>query len=242
VETIGDAIYEALKENTIIESEPWALERVGNIMKRLAAAHPAAGEFKVVIPWMEKTFAFTAPGRYIFFCRGLFQLCSSEDMAAMVIAHEIAHHDLGHFHAIPDWLARMVGSAGVVALGVFMRAEHFLYGPERECDADRRALEMCIVARYDPLECIALMDKLEKIALDFHDLGAVYGLDGNDEDELSSDASFNTKFRIWLYQRRRGYLPIQDRRAVLLKHLHFLKTGDESAAPPDHLTTVPESS
>ena len=232
METIGEAIYEALKENTIIESEPWALERVGNIMKRLAAAHPPASEFEVVIPWMNDISAFTAPGRYVFFCRALFQLCPSEDMAAFVIAHEIAHHDLGHLHALPDWLMKMVGAAGVVALGVFKRAEHFLYGPEMECEADRRALEMCIVARYDPLECIALMDKFEKAALDMRDLGAVYGVNQDDENELSSDASLNTKLRIWLYQRKRGYLPIQDRRTMLLRHLNFLQTGDEASAPP----------
>jgi predicted Zn-dependent protease len=231
METIGDAIYDALKENTIIESEPWALDRVANIMKRLAAAHPPAGEFEVVIPWMNEVSAFTAPGRYIFFCRALFQLCSSEDMAAMIIAHEIAHHELGHLHALPDWLARMVGSAGVVALAVFKRAERFLYGPEKECDADRRALEMCIVARYDPLECIAFLDKLEKVALDMRDTGAVHGVDRDDDDELSADASLNTTLRRWLYERRRGYLSIQDRRIMLLTHLHFLTTGDRRAAP-----------
>lgn len=110
METIGDAIYDALKENTIIESEPWAVERVDHIVKRLGAAHAPAGEFQVIIPWMEKMTAFTASGRYVFFSRALFQLCDSEDMAAMVIAHEIARHDLGHVHAFPEWLAKLGGS------------------------------------------------------------------------------------------------------------------------------------
>lgn len=111
-----------------------------------------------------------------------------------------------------------------------MGAVRSLYGPEQECDADRRALELCIAAGYDPRKCIGIMDKLEKIALDVHDLGAVYGPDEENDDELSSEASLKTKVQIWLYQRRRGYLPIQDRREMLMSHLELLETGVESKA------------
>ena len=60
---------------------------------------------------------------------------------------------------------------------------------------------------------------MELIALDYHDLGAVYGLDPDSDQELSQEASLVTKARIWLYQRKRGYLPIQDRRAELAKYV-----------------------
>jgi hypothetical protein len=56
------------------------------------------------------------------------------------------------------------------------------------------------------------------IALDVGDLGAVYGLDTESDRELSPDASPLTKARIWLYQRERGYLPIQDRGAELQRY------------------------
>jgi hypothetical protein len=60
---------------------------------------------------------------------------------------------------------------------------------------------------------------LELIALDYGDLGAVYGLDTESDRELSADASPLTKARVWLYQRERGYLPIQDRLAELRRHI-----------------------
>jgi len=93
-----------------------------------------------------------------------------------------------------------------------------IHGPELECDADRLAIEMCIAAGYDPFECLKLFDKLEKISLDMNDLETVFGPDESD-DELLPDASRVTKIKIWLYQRKRGYLPIRDRRQMLIHHL-----------------------
>jgi hypothetical protein len=57
------------------------------------------------------------------------------------------------------------------------------------------------------------------IALDYGDLGAVFGLDPESDQELSPTASAMTKARIWLYQRERGYLPIQDRQAAVQRYL-----------------------
>jgi len=49
-------------------------------------------------------------------------------------------------------------------------------------------------------------------------LKAVFGPDESD-DELLPDASKATKIKIWLYQRKKGYLPIRDRRQMLVHHL-----------------------
>jgi len=71
------------------------------------------------------------------------------------------------------------------------------------------------MANYDGQKCIGLFNKL---ALDMGDIEAVFGPDESD-DELFEDASWDTKIRIWLYQRKRGYLPIRDRREMLVRHL-----------------------
>jgi len=58
---------------------------------------------------------------------------------------------------------------------------------------------------------------LEVLPLDVGDLNAVFGPQESD-DELAEDASWGTKLRIWLYQRKRGYLPIRDRREMVKQH------------------------
>lgn len=219
LDQIGDVIYSAIKENAIIESAPWAIERVDRVLKRLHQVRGKGDQFSVVIPWIEKYTAFTVPGRYIFFARQLFQLCDCDDMAAMVIAHEMSHHDLGHTKVFPDWFRNVTNlDVKVLIFALYRIVETRIYGPEQECDADRNALELCVKAGYDGQKCISLFNKLEKLALDMGDIDAVFGPDESD-DELSEDASWSTKIRIWLYQRKRGYLPIRDRREMLVKHL-----------------------
>jgi hypothetical protein len=71
---------------------------------------------------------------------------------------------------------------------------------------------------------------LELVALDYGDLGAVYGLDPESDRELSAEASVMTKARVWLYQRERGYLPIQDRQAELARYISS-RTGKPTGMP-----------
>src|SRR5262249_40130903 len=106
---IGDIIYGAMRDNVVIEREAWAIDRVERVMTRLGNARGKQNEFIVIIPWLQDfPSAFTAPGRYIFFSRSLFQLCRCDEMAAMIIAHEIAHHDLGHTRLLHGWLASAI--------------------------------------------------------------------------------------------------------------------------------------
>jgi len=111
-----------------------------------------------------------------------------------VIAHEIAHHKLGHMKMFPDSFSiNLANNIKILLAGKYRLIESRLYGPEQECDADRLAIEMCIAAGYDPFECIEIFDKFEKIALDRNDLGAVFGPDEAD-DELASAAQINAQY------------------------------------------------
>ena len=223
---LGDLIYAAIEENTIIESEPWAVERVERVLKRLHAARGKGDEFSVVIPWIEEFTAFTAPGRYIFFARRLFQLCDSDDMAAMVIAHEMSHHDLGHMDVFPDWFGDVTNlDVQVVILALYRIVETRIHGPELERDADLNALELCIKAGYDGQTCIRVFKKLEKFALDMGDIQGVYGPDDPDGD-APDDASWSAQIRTWLYQRKRGYLSVRDRHESLLNYLDQITGGN----------------
>jgi len=210
--SIGQWLHDELEAEVLFEKEGWALDRVTRVMARLNHHRPEGRPLTVVIPWITAATALTAPGPYIFFYRGLYQLCPDDDVTAFVIAHEMAHHDLGHLNLVPEWMGR-IGQrwGGKVAVIVAAAAAKRLYGPERECDADEYALRLCIRAGYDPERCLRLFQILENYFLDQGDVAAVVGTDVESDEELEPTATRVTKFRVWAYQRRRGYLPIRDR-------------------------------
>jgi hypothetical protein len=115
---------------------------------------------------------------------------------------------------------QIVGLPGATLFAfAFNALERRLYGPEKECEADRHAMDLCLTAGYDGRRTLELFEVLEHHALDMGDCDIVFGPDKDSDDELDSDASWMTKAQIWLWQRRRGYLPIRDRREMLTKYL-----------------------
>jgi len=66
---------------------------------------------------------------------------------------------------------------------------------------------------------LGVFDVFRNYLLDLGDIDGVYGLDQDSDEELSPDADFMTKARIWLWLRRKGYLPIEDRKAELERWL-----------------------
>jgi len=164
--------------------------------------------------------AFTTPGRYIYFSRRLYEVCATDDQVAFIVGHELAHHDLGHvalFHGCSERISRLPG-ARLFAL-CFHGLEKLLYSPQNECDADRHGLELCLSSGYQGERCLEVFDILEQRALDMGDLDIVYGPDIDSDNELDENASWTTKARIWAWQKRKGYLPIRDRREMLRNYL-----------------------
>ena len=217
--SFGEWLHEQIRETVIFETEAWAIDRVRRVEERLQAGRPDSARLIVEIPWLDVVTAFTAPGRYIFFSRRLYERCSTDDQVAFVIGHEIAHHDLGHVNLLAGWAHKVIGLPGATLFAfAFHALERRLYGPEAECAADRHGLDLCLAAGYQGNRALELFDILEQHALDMGDYDIVYGPDESD-DELDEDASWLTKAQIWAWQRKRGYLPIRDRRQMLIKHL-----------------------
>ncbi len=221
---LGAMIFAAIKENCVIEKSDWALKKVTRVMTKLESINTNIPPYKIVIPWLDQFSAFTAPGPYIFISRKLFELCRTDEILALIIAHEMAHHELGHFSVFPTWFKNITSfNVQMLLMAPYRAFESRIFGPENECDADKRAIENCIKAGFNPILCLELFDVLEKYALDVHDLDMVYGPSESD-DELLDDASWDTKFKIWLFQRKRGYLPIRDRKKMLETYLLSINT------------------
>ena len=224
-DVIGDWLYSEIESTTIFERSGWAVESVQRVGEKLQGVRPHKERFEVKVPWLEHFTAFTAPGKFIYVSRRLLEMCRDDEMAAFVIAHEIAHHDLGHLDIFPEWLPNLTGTAIAPLLTIFYRnLETVFYGPEKESAADKYAVDLCMEAGYDIEKCLSFFDVLEKFALDIGDLDIVFGPDESDE-ELDKHADWVTRLRIWWFKIRRGYLPIRDRRQMLIKYLKETSKG-----------------
>ena len=220
-EWFGEWLYKEIAANVHIEQHGFMPDRVRTAAERLQQDRPAGERYVGVVPWLDAFNAFTAPGTYLYFGRRLLERCPHEDAVAFVLAHEIAHHDLGHLELFAGRFTRHATrlTAAVLIVLFFRMLQKRIYSPEWELAADRRAIDLCLAAGYDPGKCIYLFHIMELIYLDYGDLKAVYGLDPESDQELSAEASLTTKARIWLYQRERGYLPVQDRLAELQRYM-----------------------
>jgi hypothetical protein len=225
----GEWLYREITTDVHREESGWAPARVERVAARLQADRPPDARLVPVVLWIRLFTAYTAPGRYIYVSRRLLERCPDDESAALLVAHEIAHHDLKHLSA-PDWLPEGVRERGGRALAAMYAAiVHQLHGPERECEADRRAIDLCIRAGYDPRRCLELFAVLERYAAEVGDDDMIHGPDAESDDDLSPDAPWTTRARIWLWQRTRGYLPIRDRRAALVRHLG--QRADSTSSP-----------
>lgn len=221
---LGEWLHGEIDNAVLLERNGFFPDQIARVAGRLQAERDPERKFVVEIPWIRLFTAFTGPGRYIYYSRRLLERCPTDETVAFVIAHEIAHHDLNHFGIFQRRFARRAIKLGPAALPVlfFRVLQHHVYSPEWEVAADLRAIELCVAAGYDGVKCARLFDVLEKWALYHNDYDAVYGPDQESDEELSPEATLLTKIRIWLYLRRRGYLPIQDRRGLVLRHLNTL--------------------
>jgi len=221
----GDWLYAEISKAFLVKRSEWA----DGIADRLQAGRSAAQRREVIVVWLSDMTAFTAPGRFIYVTGRLMEYCPGDASLAFTIAHELAHHDLGHLQYFPRWL-RGVASHWITEI-IFLAVhgvEHFLYSPERESAADRYALDLCIRAGYDPGDCLHMFDQMEERLLDLGDIDGVFGPSQSDE-ELLPTAPLMTKLRIWAWQRTRGYLPVRDRRRALEVYLAEKGSGRGSA-------------
>ena len=216
---VGDRLYAALESSVVFETSGWAVERVERVAARLQRARPPSQRLQVVVPWIDAFTAFTTPGRYIYFSRRLLELCRHDEATAFVIAHEIAHHDLGHLDLLARWLPYVIGTGTARLLTVLYRCmEGALFSSQKESDADRRAIDLCLEAGYDARKCLLIFDVLEKFALDIGDVDGALGTDDLEE-QLRNTALWKRRLKSVWYKIRRGYPSISERRAQLKCHL-----------------------
>jgi peptidase M48-like protein len=214
--SFGEWLHDRLHEEVHFETEAWALDRARRVQDRLQAGRAEECRLIIEIPWMDAVTAFTGPGRYVYFSRSLYQLCGTDAEVALVIAHEIAHHDLGHVKSFGSWATKIASCPGANLFAyAFLSLERHLHGPKNECDADRYGLDLCLAAGYQAQDCLELFNVFEQYALDMENCEMVYGPEVPDDEK----ESWKAKMKTWSWVHKFGYLPIAERRQMLVEYL-----------------------
>lgn len=226
---LDERIHKILLLGFGLRTRDFSHECVERVMMALNQARsplpPIIGE----VLWMSAPIAFIAPGRYAYISRSLIEYCASDAAVAFVLAHEIAHHDLGHTERIgrvlaAQGLAQVPGRLAVIVLEIL---SHLLYSRDRELAADANALDLCRRAGFELTACLQCFDVLTRWALDHHDLDGVYGSDEEielDPAQAASKASrLYIEFRLWCARHRRSHPSLYERRHALLKQIKTLE-------------------
>jgi len=226
---LGEGLNRRLRKLTFFENEGWACERANRVSERLQFDAPASERLIVEVPWLEEKTAFTAPGRYIYFCRGLYERCGNDEEVAFVVAHEMAHHRLGHAQLLGSRIPFVAALPGAALIACLIRGmQRRAISPEAEIAADRLGLELCLRAGYDGWKCLRLFDILEELALDAGDLSGAFGCDWI-ASEPRQDQPLSRAAR-WIWERARGYPALRERKQRLREHLERLQEPAPSTA------------
>jgi len=211
-------LHERLVDAYAGETQPWALEQVGRVDARLQAGLPEAERMETLILWIPEATAFTCPGRYVYLGRRLLERARFDEPLAFIVAHEMAHHRLGHLDTATSLFSRLPGPLQAIAVDL-ASARWFAGNAERESETDAHAFNLCLAAGYDGRRCLKAFDILEEVALDWGDREAVFGSDAAIEAALDEDPEWVVRAREWLLERRRGYPSLRERKARLLAAL-----------------------
>ena len=221
-EGITDWMHARVMDAYALEREWWALERAARVGARLQPELAEEDRIGVAVLWIPEVTAFTF-GRHVYLSRRLLERVSTDEPAAFAVAHELAHHALGHIDAREWWIDRFASiPAGHLATGVIVEAARFGYNVEQELEADEWALRRCAEVGYDPRACLRLLDVLEADALDRGALAAVYGPVPADVD---AGPDLGETVRDWLQEREAGYPPLIERKARLMAIAEELRDG-----------------
>jgi hypothetical protein len=209
-------VHERLMRAYAAEREGWALDLVRRVDARLQADVPADERLETVVLWIPEATAFTLPGRHVYFSRRLLERAPGEEVVAMIVAHELAHHRLGHIRSAETVLERVPAPMRDLATDLYAAHATVLTGPEREAETDAVGLNLCLAAGYDGERCIHAFDLLEALALDDGDRDGALGPLSVIDATLDGEPEWLVDLRQWAWERRRGYLSLRERKTRLL--------------------------
>jgi predicted Zn-dependent protease len=219
----GECFYEKIQADIVIEKSGWAFDSTQLVAERLNQQRQTLLKIEPVVIWISQVTAFIVPGHYLYISRELLQRLSSDDAIAFLLAHEMAHHDLGHVKLSNySWLEYLPGD---VYLAMLLKGiENKFTSFEHESQADKYGLDLCLSAGYDGQKCLELFNVLEAHLLDFRSLEAVFSSEESErsdsEDWLGSLSQWFTQTRQWGQQLLQSHPHVRDRKNQLEEYLN----------------------
>jgi predicted Zn-dependent protease len=216
--TIGDLALAWLTTSYGRENGGETINRCERILQLLAPSADGLSLWRPVVLTTDSVLALTAPGRAIYVTLGLLQMIGDDDAPlALALAHEIAHHELGHVavEAPGRWREWLGESAGLPVLAT-ARINRWLFSPQQEYAVDRDGLARCHRAGFNLTRCITLFDVLARWVDSGRELGVDFAGDWLGD---------STPFRAWLRERISGYPTLAERRAAAEVERTLLESG-----------------
>jgi len=184
----NDYILQIEQEYGVVE-DPDVLARVGEIVQRLKDVIPEAAtdDRELIVKVLDDDMinAFALPDGHVYFFMGLIDACETDDMLAGVMAHEFTHVYHRHHSRMGDRQLRgmLIGVAAAIATGQYeglvlgqMLSASMIetYGRSAENDADATGAQWTVLAGYDPVGFLELMEILEQQAIHRPEPGGNY--------------------------------------------------------------------
>ncbi|MEA3208286.1 MAG: hypothetical protein QOE70_1343 [Chthoniobacter sp.] len=216
--TLGDLVLDSLVACFGRENGGETINRCERLVQLLEPGEEGVSVWRPVVLTTADCFALTAPGRCIYVTEGLLRSLSADEAPlALILAHEISHHTLGHVASTDGlWWREWLGERAVLPALTRTSINRLLFSAEQEYAADSEGLALCHRAGVDLIRCLALFDQIASWEETARTLGA----------PLPGDwLSGSTPFRAWLRERLSGYpTPAARKEAAEVQRI-LLQTG-----------------
>jgi predicted Zn-dependent protease len=172
-ENLGDAIMTTVELQSPVISSDSAEVVMNELFRKLCEPNRVNyAKYKVHICRSSEVNAFAIPGDHIVVYSGLIDFCDSPEELMGVLAHELAHAELGHLKS-KMWKESVIAilsnaTGGSVAAGTIGEMVSKSFDRQQEEEADKQGMAYLRTAKINPIGFAALfrkMDGLESISL-----------------------------------------------------------------------------
>jgi len=139
--------------------------KIRNILDKLVKALPGKTEYRYEIHLVDEDVinAFTCGGQ-IFVYQGIIDFCENDDELAAIIAHEIAHNELGHIKRklsqIKTSNALMGEGIGEITAMMYMTAT-MSFGQKLETHCDLYGIDLAFKAHYNACDVVNVWKRMD---------------------------------------------------------------------------------